>query len=160
MIDRLVFMKVKVKSLAEEARIIRREEKKALAGSHWERWDKEAFVRRPCARGTEGSYSPLYQHLHEHRGGTLRGCARLNLLAYGFLRGKPYSQMEVYCERLPDWKKVKKFARAFCPDKTYKQPWPDEWEARWQAWLGSAEAWLKVGKEARERVAALDEEAA
>lgn len=72
---RTLELKVKIKSLAEEAKIIRTEEKK-LPG--------------PSAKRME---------LHEHRVGKVRHCARYALLAYGYLRGKPYRIIEAKCRK-------------------------------------------------------------
>jgi hypothetical protein len=71
---RNIFLRVKLKSLAEEARIIRREElkcKKLGQGASWER-----------------------QSLYDHRIGTVRREARATLLAYQYLRGIPYAACE------------------------------------------------------------------
>ena len=72
------YLKIKLKSLAEEARIIRHEEKK-LGGQNW------------------GSSSVP---LREHRIHVVRVAARRTLLAYGYLRGKKYNQLE-QCTRTP-----------------------------------------------------------
>jgi hypothetical protein len=61
--------RVKIKSLAEEARIIRREESRQ---------------RTNADRGV----------LHQHRVGIVRREARASLLAYAFSRGVPYSVLE------------------------------------------------------------------
>jgi hypothetical protein len=62
------YLKVKIKSLAEEARIIRKEEFK--------------------------SKGQLQFGLYLHRIGKVRSEARHTQLAYGFLRGRKYSQLE------------------------------------------------------------------
>jgi hypothetical protein len=61
-------LKVKIKSLAAEARIIRLEEKRSNGRLRWELW--------------------------QHRVEVVRKEARLSQLAYGFLRGKQYEQIE------------------------------------------------------------------
>lgn len=66
--DRREMLRVKVKSLAEEARIIRREEART-------RW-------------------ALREELRLHRIGTVRSEARLSHLAYGLIRGLSYADME------------------------------------------------------------------
>jgi len=107
MSDRIIHMRVKIRSLAEEARIIRNEEKKAK---------KRGLLER-C------------HGLHQHRTDDLRRCARHNLLAYGYLRGRSYREMEPNARREPEWDLVKRHAKAFC----------DEWdEAAWKAWLRDA----------------------
>lgn len=79
--DERVYLKVKVKSLAEEAKIIRKEEKR----------NKE-----------------LRNGLAAHRKGVVRYEARHSQLAYGFLRGLPYEKLEHKDSAKVDWDKVKK----------------------------------------------------
>lgn len=79
--DNRVYLKVKVKSLAAEARIIRVEEAKT----------------RTHRAG-----------LAEHRRGIVRHEARHALLAYGFLRGRAYNKLENDPRTNPDWGKVKR----------------------------------------------------
>lgn len=69
-------LKVKIKSLAEEARIIRLEERKALSGGEKYRDEK------------------LYLSLREHRIRDVRSEQRHALLAYAFLRGRRYDATE------------------------------------------------------------------
>lgn len=65
-----VYLKIKIKSLAEEARIIRHEEKK---------WAGPSETR---------------MGLHHHRTHHVRMETRAALLAYAFIRGRRYSQVE------------------------------------------------------------------
>lgn len=81
-----VYLKVKVKSLAEEARIIRKEEKR----------------NKEFQRG-----------LKDHRTGIVREEARHTLLAYGFLRGRSYHQIEHKDSKAPNWDKVKKMVEKY-----------------------------------------------
>jgi len=76
------FLKVKIKSLAEEARIIRKEEKREANKYH-------------------------KRELRDHRIGTVRDEARAAQLAYAFLRGKPYYTLEAKVHSEPNWKRVK-----------------------------------------------------
>jgi hypothetical protein len=80
------YIKVKILSLAAEARIIRRQEAKARA-------HEDLFLRMGLA---------------DHRKGIVRHEARHALLAYGFLRGTPYKKMEAKCHPGcgPDFAKV------------------------------------------------------
>lgn len=88
MYDHRIYLKVKVKSLAAEAKLIRAEEHKN-------------------PRHREG--------LSRHRRSVVRGEARHTLLAYGFLRGKTYQQMEqrvrddVYPDFQRVWRMVEKY---------------------------------------------------
>lgn len=77
-----VYLKIKVKSLAEEAKIIRNEERKYKGES------------------------PEFQGLHLHRINDVRKESRSANLAYGFLKGRSYSQIEHPNSRRPDWDRV------------------------------------------------------
>jgi hypothetical protein len=90
-------LKIKIKSLAEEARIIRAEERKA----------KE--------RGASGARASL----HEHRVLHVRPEQRATLIAYGYLRGRAYRQLEAsprykrapFDRPGPHWEKVAHMVR-------------------------------------------------
>lgn len=76
-----VYLKIKIKSLAAEARIIRVEERKA---------------RLPDTRAG----------LHHHRVIDVRRESRVAHLAYGFLRGRSYRALEPKCYEEPNWMRV------------------------------------------------------
>lgn len=84
-------LKIKIKSLAAEARIIRSEEHK-WKGDH-----------------------PLRETLHNHRVHDVRKEARCSQLAYGFLRGREYRQLETKTHEgnSPNWDKVESIALRF-----------------------------------------------
>ncbi len=69
---RLVKLKIKIKSLAEEARIIKLEERKL----------KE-----------QGRHDDI-NTLHKHRTYDVRNAARETLIVYGYIRGLPYASIE------------------------------------------------------------------
>ena len=96
-------LKVKIKTLAAEARIIRIEERRA---------------HTPEAR----------MGLADHRKGIVRHVARHALLAYGFLRGMKYHRMEARCTPgyEPDWAQVAKVAKRF--GGAWDQDVFDEWK--------------------------------
>jgi hypothetical protein len=81
------FLKVKIKSLAEEARIIRLEEKR-----------------------TRGS---LREQLHRHRVWDVRREARSAQLAYGYLRGRTYRQLESSARTEPDFARIGKLVSKY-----------------------------------------------
>ena len=87
--DKRTYLKVKIKSLAEEARIIRKETKKA----------RNLSIKNGLAL---------------HRTGVVRTEARLTQLAYGFLRGLEYLQMEQKAHTSPDWARVRKMVAKYC----------------------------------------------
>ena len=95
-----VFLKVKVKSLAAEARIIRHEERK-----------------------TRGQ---IRCSLHEHRVGTVRREARNTLLAYGYLRARSYAQMERSPKTQPAWDSVERMIKKYGQIKQPLEEWKDE----------------------------------
>lgn len=94
MSDKRLMLKIKSKSLAEEARIIRKEEKRTNGTTH--------------------------DALHHHRVIKVRREARDTYIAYGFIRGTSYSSIEPHtredrigpnwsnvgsmCKRYGDWK--------------------------------------------------------
>jgi hypothetical protein len=82
------YLKIKIKSLAEEAKIIRFEEKK--------------FKGRP-----EGSVGrKIFWGLREHRVTDVRDESRAACLAYGFLRDRAYHRIEAKCYTPPNWNRV------------------------------------------------------
>ncbi|MCA9233250.1 MAG: hypothetical protein KDA57_21580 [Planctomycetales bacterium] len=85
------FLRVKLKSLAEEARIVRREERKA--------------------------HSDVRSSLHDHRVHVVRKAARNTHIAYGLLLGKTLEQIEGTATpaRPPDWKAIEKMVRQYGP---------------------------------------------
>lgn len=101
-----LFLKIKIKSLAEAARIIRLEEQRRKgplvsrprdmtmrAGPIDQPNDSRRFERyrreRPLEEGD------VYFALHAHRTWDVRREARAALLAYAFIRGRAYQRVEV-----------------------------------------------------------------
>ena len=87
MSERIVHLKIKIKSLADEAKTIRVEANKTSGMAKW--------------------------RLNDHRTGIVRSHARLNLLAYGILTGMPYERMEKKCYEAPNFNEVSKIALRF-----------------------------------------------
>ncbi len=85
--NKLVFLKVKIKSLAAEAKIIRNEE------------HKSRFSWKHDQTGP-------YIELKTHRRYNVRWAARSSLLAYAFLRGKSYKQIEPKTHEAPNIRSV------------------------------------------------------
>lgn len=140
--SRATHLKIKIMTLTYESRLIRKEERKALArGRYWKvmghpeagSQGNDPFL---SGRMMEESYR-TFEGLQEHRKGTVRHASRLNPLAYGFLKGQPYSSMESRCCAAPDFKAIEKIARRF---GAY------EHKTRWADWLSAAEAHLSSVK--------------
>lgn len=95
--DHRVYLKVKIKSLAEEAKIIRKEE------------------QRPHRDTDECGYSAERTGLREHRITVVRSAARHALLAYGFIRGRKYQNIEPEGSSEPNWEEVKRQVLKYGP---------------------------------------------
>lgn len=107
--DRRLYLKIKLKSLAAEARIIRHEERKGF----------------------------LYAELRDHRIMVVRKEARHTLLAYGFLRGRTRAQIET-SKKPVDWAKVesmvKKYGAVFGGSFAECKAENDRVSSRFQSW--------------------------
>lgn len=88
-IDRREMLRVKLKNLADEARLIRREESK--------------------------THGALREELRGHRRGIVRSEARCTLLAYGFIKGLTLEQMEPKRDSEPNWDKVRAMLKKYGP---------------------------------------------
>lgn len=133
--SRATHLKIKIKTLAYEARIIRKEERKHLQLARCLK------VVEPLEVKLMTKHYRAFWDLSEHRKGKVRHAARENGLAYGFIRGRSYAQMEAKCrpDNRPDFKSIEKIARRFGAL---------EHKERWADWLASAEAHLAGVKEA------------
>ena len=91
LVDRREMLRVKAKSLADEARIIRREERRAMGR--------------------------LREELHLHRVNQLRWAARATFLAYGIVKGRSVDVIEVPgSDRSSElWKKVRTMVEKYGP---------------------------------------------
>lgn len=120
------YIKVKIKSLAAEAKIIRREEQKARAHGN----------------------SHLRVGLADHRRGIVRHEARHAQLAYGFLRGTPYKAMEAKCHGgcAPDFKKVRASIEKYGCEMRWGQETRDEFKARQTQMLADFDKWVEEAK--------------
>lgn len=81
-----IHLKIKLKSLAAEARIIKTEERK-MRGPRWGSSYKRSLLQR-------------------HRLDVIRPEARCTHLAYGYLRGRTIDQIESCAKTAPDWDRV------------------------------------------------------
>lgn len=142
--SRITHLKIKIKNLADEARIIRHEEKKALEhGSACLRKSRDLGEKSFSETATPFSEYAIahyrtYRGLYDHRTGIVRDVARVNLLAYGFLRGRPYARMENKTGSIPDFKDILKHA------KNFTSTWGDEEKLEWDVWLAEAKAHLSA----------------
>lgn len=139
----LHYMKVKIKTMAEEARIIRKEEQKQMGwinflcqkqsfrhGKDEPRPDERKWpeAKENAQEMSDAAYE-LFWGLREHRVQKLRREARINHLAYGFLRGVKYSDMEKGSYDFPKLKEIEATAKRFATDlgdNSFKYMW-DHW---------------------------------
>lgn len=126
-----VYLKVKIKSLAEEARIIKHEENKRKVP----RVRSPQYVSPPSApehrlpevrnenkaRSTKRRNQPWYQMsveelhgLHLHRIHHVRTECRLTHIAYGYLRGRDFKQVDSGRDLTQsDWDKITSMVRKY-----------------------------------------------
>lgn len=141
------FLKVKVKTLAAEARIIKREEqrcktRKVVVPVKDREGNvlREKIVRRLTARKVE-----MFNNLRFHRVGAdakggLRAEARNTLIAYAFVRGKDFGPVAPRDKSLVDLEKVYHMAKKYGPADLQNLPKEHaaikEYEAKLDAWFG------------------------
>lgn len=98
-----IYLKIKIMSLAAEAKIIRKEE---------QRWY---------------GASELRTSLRSHRVHDVRSEARVALLAYGYLRGRAYATLESRPLSAPSWERVaglvKKYGSVTKVEKKELEAW-------------------------------------
>lgn len=91
-VDRREMLKIKIKSLAAETKIIKQQERK--------------------------THGPLREEMYRHRIDVVRKVTRDSLIAYGIIRGRTIEQMEPNRKSEPDWKAIDKMVATYGP----KQP--------------------------------------
>jgi hypothetical protein len=99
------YLKIKIKSLAAEAVIIKREE---------QRWKAAPFT----VDNTKLTH-PLYFSLRHHRLFEVRNECRSAIIAYGYLRGLAYKQIEAKCHESPNWERIAELIRKYGPAGKY-----------------------------------------
>lgn len=126
--SRATHLKIKIKTLAVEAQFIRKEERAALKAA------RHGASRVEDGReGYPDRHYRDYESLREHRTGIVRSAARVNNLAYGFLRGHAYSDMESKTNSEVDLVAVHKLVKRF-GTRADLERWP-EWEKATTAYL-------------------------
>lgn len=141
----LDYLKVKVLSLVEEAKIIRRHEYRrqmmfALANTKFDD-KKQEFKRVKFLKKNdyvdEGHNQKIYNGLHRHRVFDVREETRSSHLAYGFLKGNAYHDMEERAENEPNWEKIQRLVMR------YGEGDPSLLKLNIETWIHNAkEEWL------------------
>lgn len=92
-------LKIKLISLGLEAQAIKRIERKLKS--------------KPGYKVDGSNTRKAFKSIQDHRRHDIRREARHSHLAYGFLRGRDYIQMELSAYTKPDWSKVESIAKRF-----------------------------------------------
>ena len=157
------YLKIKIKSLAAEARIIRSEERKfcvqkrpkqspASEGAHAPEEGAPDVVSQAAktsapaeghnsnAASRRSGDNPIRNGLYRHRVDVVRAEARSAQLAYGFIRGRTYAQLERSCVEPPNTSRILKLIVRYgtLPESV---PYRER-----EAWAKAAlKAWLEDG---------------
>jgi hypothetical protein len=123
-------LKIKICSMASEAKIIRQMER-----------HQKARARKTRERGREGwqensdAALSVYEKIHRHRVYDVRKETRCSLLAYGFLRGKSYKSMEQTCKIKPNWDRVEQIATKFGGFKHVTEEKKSQFRQQFTEWM-------------------------
>mgnify|MGYP001615675756 CR=1 FL=1 len=118
----LAYLKVKIKSLAAEAKIIRHEELKYLRTARWLGVRAETPPPRLSNSATWLPPRSVYAGLYAHRI-EISIEQRAALIAYGYIRGRPYRTIEYapyylkapFCRPGPDWGRIRDLVWKYGP---------------------------------------------
>jgi len=102
MFDRKPYLRVKIKSLAEESKIIKDEMARV-----------SKRLRHAQVEETQDRLRYQMISLDIHRRMDVRSAARHSLLVYALLRDKPYKLLEEKCHTPPSMKRIAKEAERF-----------------------------------------------
>ena len=132
-------LKCKAIALATEAQAFKKQEQREKR--LLEKWKARAALGRLKAsqRGElmgpdpKGAYSSVLRGIHLHRVMDIRKEARCALLAYGFLRGLAYREIENFSWYQPNWDRVKKLAIRYAEESDEDKLVPEYKETFQQA---------------------------
>jgi hypothetical protein len=103
----LTFLRIKIKHLALEPELLKLEMRRVRARAHY----KALSTAMQAGQNTAPYEDPwLAIELRNHRLMEIRPEARCAQIAYGFLRGRTYRQVEAKSKRTPDWKRIAEIA--------------------------------------------------
>lgn len=154
-------LRVKVFSMTAEMTYIRRQEEKWKNKARYARIRQRVLsVQSKPAEAEKAATSTKYAEdnfwsLRGHRD-LMKKEARTTHLAYGCMKGIPYSQMEQLCYGVfkgygikePDWGKIELMVHRFSLD----EPSPQDYLQRFAQWITEAKVWYE-GNEQRIRAA-------
>ena len=106
------YLKIKVTSLSAEQAQIRREEAKM---AKWARRSRDGRAKAKSAAEAQANLNNIEkkrQGLHGHRV-DLRRETRAAHLAYGFVRGRKYEEIERFAWTQPDWNRIQRLVEKY-----------------------------------------------
>lgn len=114
------YLKIKIKSLAAEAVIIKREERRYL--KHIGNRDVNKPGEPLHIKLIYKKDHPLRLALRAHRIGEVRTECRSAHIAYGYLRGRAYKQIENKCHQAPNWQRIETLIAKYSAGPYYNTP--------------------------------------
>lgn len=131
-----VYLRVKIYTLAQEARIIRKyERRRKIAIRAEQKFGVENVL--PIAEWTAAAAVEV-ERLHNHRCGVVRPEARASHLVANFFRGTALKAAEAKSYEPPDWPKMTKMVERFRPETST----PQEILQRFAEWKDAAGEWV------------------
>lgn len=113
-------LRIKLLSLASEAKHIRRWERRLLAAAR---------------SGKAPDAKDRFWSIRNHRKDDIAPEARATVLAFGFLRGRPYKTMEQRRYSDPNWSQILRMATEYGATEGTRLTFTDE---DWKAWRAAA----------------------
>ena len=152
--DQRLMLRIKLASLGHEARVIRRHENRLLRRRGEKGWRelqaiatrmalsgnlleaskatmREERTARRARKASDGAHR-LAASLRRHRTVVVRVAARQTLLAYSFIRGRTYEQIETKARTRPDWPEVWRMVKTYGASETEA---PAVLRERFSLWL-------------------------
>ena len=124
------YLKIKIKSLAAEATMIHREERRHNIGHRG-----RVRIRRQLARANDLTHA---QRARLERRLAKPSESRASHIAYGFLNGLPYNRVEANCKTPPNWSRVEDLVRKYGEDDV-------------RVWMQRFAEWKEVATSAEKR---------
>lgn len=140
LIDRREMLRVKIKSLALEAKVIRHEERRTAGAKHEatrriyvEKMKKAREISNELQRRHEiaairiefraakaklrprRNPDPLYEQLRAHRIYDVRRESRHSHIAYGLIRGRSLERIETAPKTQPNWAEIERLVKKYGP---------------------------------------------
>ena len=130
------FLKIKIKSLAAEAKIIRKEALKVRASGR--RLSALKKLGHDVQEDWIENHYASFRELEAHRKWDVREESRASGIAYAFVRGKDYARMEAANSSPAPWETAKRLAKKYGPNIVENE----NFDTRWTKFYSDAKAHL------------------